>query len=105
MVLVSCPSYADTDRRLLSSRTFHRSSRRVTGPAGSASKAAMAHDHTPKFGTKGHLPGELDDPETTRLAQDARREKNWKRWGAYLSERQWGTVREDYSEHGNCWEY
>jgi hypothetical protein len=65
----------------------------------------MAHDHTPKFGTKGHLPGELDDPETTRLAQDARREKNWKRWGAYLSERQWGTVREDYSEHGNCWDY
>jgi hypothetical protein len=40
-----------------------------------------------------------------RLTEDARREKNWKRWGAYLSERQWGTVREDYSEHGNCWDY
>jgi len=29
----------------------------------------------------------------------------WKRWGPYLSERQWGTVREDYSPHGNAWEY
>src|SRR5512139_3378465 len=29
----------------------------------------------------------------------------WSLWGPYLSERQWGTVREDYSEHGNAWEY
>jgi hypothetical protein len=35
------------------------------------------------------------------------REKNipWKKWGPYLSERQWGTVREDYSESGNAWDY
>ena len=39
--------------------------------------------------------------EHKRLAEDARREKNWKRWGPYLSERQWGTVREDYSADGN----
>ncbi len=31
--------------------------------------------------------------------------KNWKKWGPYLAERQWGTVREDYSEHGNAWEF
>jgi hypothetical protein len=43
--------------------------------------------------------------EETRLEEDARREKNWKRWGPYLSERQWGTIREDYSESGNCWGY
>jgi hypothetical protein len=43
--------------------------------------------------------------ESERLALDARRERNWKRWGPYLAERQWGTVREDYSEYGNCWEY
>jgi hypothetical protein len=43
------------------------------------------------------------DPESQRLAEDARREKNWKRWGTYLSDRQWGTVREDYSEYGECW--
>ncbi len=43
--------------------------------------------------------------EANRL-RDAR-EKNspWKKWGPYLSERQWGTVREDYSEHGTAWEY
>jgi hypothetical protein len=31
--------------------------------------------------------------------------KNWKKWGPYLAERQWGTVREDYSEHGNAWDF
>lgn len=48
------------------------------------------------------------DPSTAehkRLAEDARREKNWKRWGPYLAERQWGTVREDYSEDGEAWKY
>jgi hypothetical protein len=45
------------------------------------------------------------DPETARLQEDARREKNWKRWGTYLSERQWGTVREDYSAGGDAWSY
>ena len=29
----------------------------------------------------------------------------WRRWGPYLSERQWGTVREDYSEYGTAWDY
>src|SRR5215218_8791240 len=29
----------------------------------------------------------------------------WKRWGPYLSDRQWGTVREDYSPHGEAWDY
>ncbi|MBK7403832.1 MAG: glucosidase [Phycisphaerales bacterium] len=43
--------------------------------------------------------------ETLRLAEDAARTANWKRWGTYLPERQWGTVREDYSDHGNCWAY
>jgi hypothetical protein len=43
--------------------------------------------------------------EEIRLGEDDRREKNWKRWGPYLSERQWGTVREDYSASGDCWNY
>ncbi len=30
---------------------------------------------------------------------------HWRRWGPYLSERQWGTVREDYSQHGTAWDY
>ncbi|MFM9956729.1 MAG: MGH1-like glycoside hydrolase domain-containing protein [Phycisphaerales bacterium] len=46
-----------------------------------------------------------DDPESVRLRDDAARKANWKRWGPYLSERQWGTVREDYSPDGNCWNY
>jgi len=33
------------------------------------------------------------------------KEPGWKKWGPYLSERQWGTVREDYSEYGNAWDY
>ena len=43
--------------------------------------------------------------EEIRLGEDSGREKNWKRWGPYLSERQWGTVREDYSASGDCWAY
>ncbi len=42
--------------------------------------------------------------EAERLGEDARREVNWKRWGPYLSERQWATVREDYSADGSCWD-
>ncbi|EMI16954.1 hypothetical protein RMSM_06128 [Rhodopirellula maiorica SM1] len=44
--------------------------------------------------------------EDERLTQSQRREQNWHRWGPYLSERQWGTVREDYSEGGDAtWSY
>ena len=43
--------------------------------------------------------------EKRRLLEDGNREQNWKRWGPYLSERQWGTVREDYSADGDCWDY
>src|SRR5262245_9802121 len=42
--------------------------------------------------------------ESLRLKEDAARELNWKRWGPYLSERQWGTVREDYSATGEVWD-
>jgi hypothetical protein len=44
-------------------------------------------------------------PEAQRLDEDNRRVKNWKRWGSYLPQRQWGTVREDYSANGDCWNY
>jgi Mannosylglycerate hydrolase MGH1-like glycoside hydrolase domain len=42
--------------------------------------------------------------EGTRL-DEVRSGVRWRRWGPYLSERQWGTVREDYSPYGNAWEY
>jgi hypothetical protein len=43
--------------------------------------------------------------EHRRLAEDAAKTRHWKRWGPYLSERAWGTVREDYSPHGTAWDY
>src|SRR5215467_13072566 len=43
--------------------------------------------------------------EDRRLEEARTRKKHWKRWGPYLSERQWGTVREDYSADRVAWEY
>src|SRR5271170_1979691 len=43
--------------------------------------------------------------ERQRLAEHKTGRQNWRRWGPYLSERQWGTVREDYSPGGTAWEY
>jgi hypothetical protein len=51
------------------------------------------------------IPPEDRNPEATRLAEDGSRARNWKRWGPYLAERQWATVREDYSADGSCWDY
>ncbi|MEU8263846.1 glucosidase [Micromonospora sp. NPDC048999] len=45
------------------------------------------------------------DPERLRLAQADAGAQDWRAWGPYLSERAWGTVREDYSEHGTAWDY
>ncbi len=43
--------------------------------------------------------------EHTRLDEARERTVDWKKWGPYLSERQWGTVREDYSENGDAWNF
>ncbi|HZS27404.1 MAG TPA: glucosidase, partial [Candidatus Angelobacter sp.] len=43
--------------------------------------------------------------EEIRLQESQSRTKHWKRWGPYLSERAWGTVREDYSADGDAWRY
>ena len=51
------------------------------------------------------MPNEYPTSEHRRLAEDKARTHNWKRWGPYLSERQWGTVREDYSHDGEAWYY
>ena len=42
--------------------------------------------------------------EHTRLQEDKENKKHWKKWGPYLTDRQWGTVREDYSPDGAAWE-
>src|SRR5947208_8617530 len=43
--------------------------------------------------------------EQARLDEDRAGQKNWRKWGPYLSERAWGTVREDYSADGSAWDY
>ena len=43
--------------------------------------------------------------EQQRLTEAREKKLAWKKWGPYLSERQWGTVREDYSDNGNAWDY
>jgi hypothetical protein len=47
----------------------------------------------------------VQSKEDQRLDEARTRKKHWKRWGPYLSERQWGTVREDYSPGGTAWEF
>ena len=44
-------------------------------------------------------------PEEQRLAEANARRQAWRKWGPYVSERQWGTVREDYSADGDAWNY
>src|SRR5256712_2868717 len=47
----------------------------------------------------------VDVTEQKRLNEAREAQIPWKKWGPYLSERQWGTVREDYSDDGNAWDY
>src|SRR5438876_558506 len=47
----------------------------------------------------------MTDSEQSRLQEAHENTKPWYRWGPYLSERQWGTVREDYSADGDAWDY
>ena len=47
----------------------------------------------------------MNSVEQARLVEAREQKTPWKKWGPYLSERQWGTVREDYSENGDAWNY
>jgi hypothetical protein len=51
------------------------------------------------------VPAKDGNPEAARLREARAPNRPWKKWGPYLAERQWGTVREDYSQDGNAWEY
>jgi hypothetical protein len=73
---------------------------KVVGLHGEPIKGIAAHK-APASG-KAPLPETAED---RRLKQEFPAGEGWKKWGPYLSERQWGTVREDYSPHGNAWEY
>ena len=56
--------------------------------------------------TETTTPASTEFPvEIQRLKDDTEKRALWKKWGPYLSERQWGTVREDYSDNGDAWNY
>jgi hypothetical protein len=77
-----------------------------TTPAGAPPKApdtATIGEPVPFVGESCHESDVL--AEERRLVLSRTREKNWKRWGPYVAERQWGTVREDYSVNGDAWNH
>src|SRR5437868_5046652 len=74
-------------------------------PAESAPRAGPAGAPPRREPERGAKPSARRTAEARRLEESRQRTAHWKRWGPYLSERQWGTVREDYSESGTCWEY
>ena len=55
--------------------------------------------------SREHSPTYVEVTEQKRLNEAREKGIPWKKWGPYLSERQWGTVREDYSTDGNAWNY
>ncbi len=57
------------------------------------------------FVSRTYRKGTMTTREELRLAESRDRTAHWKRWGPYLSERAWGTVREDYSPGGTAWDY
>ncbi|RXK38115.1 cytoplasmic protein [Tremella mesenterica] len=80
-------------------------------PSNDGSDTNTPHSQTPKNGLDRPLRERLQQNlgpryrsvEEYRLDQSDRYDVHWKRWGPYLSERQWGTVREDYSANGDAW--
>src|SRR6266478_603200 len=79
-----------------------------TDTSGDSNDAAATEkcDYNLKLLIEGHLTmPRIQTTEDRRLEEARIRKKHWKRWGPYLSERQWGTVREDYSPGGTAWEF
>ena len=64
-----------------------------------------AHDKGDQQATAGSAEPTHDVTEQQRLNDVREAGIPWKKWGPYLSERQWGTVREDYSVDGQAWDY
>ena len=84
-----------------------RAGRRVGTPP---PRAACRHRCTPAgrapdFPAMAATQGSATTPEHERLEEARTGKAPWKAWGPYLSERQWGTVREDYSQGGDAWDY
>ena len=74
-----------------------------TAVTSAQSKAKPAGNSLKRMDTTVSL--QVQAAEANRLKQDKQRRVDWKRWGPYLSERQWATVREDYSADGSWCDY
>ncbi len=89
--------------------------RQPLGPQGAASGAGADGERTASVNAPGvdasgavsrcSQRSGMNSPERQRLEDAARGLAEWRKWGPYLSERQWGTVREDYSADGDPWRY
>jgi hypothetical protein len=66
-------------------------------------KRSDRHESSAASGSRQRSPGESQ--EQVRLREASVKGIPWRKWGTYLSERQWGTVREDYSQNGDAWKY
>ncbi len=66
---------------------------------------AATIQHVEEWGKFVPIKDITDVAEQKRLNEAREASVPWKKWGPYLSERQWGTVREDYSNDGNAWDY
>jgi hypothetical protein len=101
------------DAALVKTRTSLVSPGRVELPDDALGFTDRAHGPGPRrprgAGGRQRNASQLMEPTMTaehiRLEESRERRVHWKRWGPYLSERAWGTVREDYSEHGTAWDY
>src|SRR5262245_58994700 len=80
---------------------FSRTAIRGRTPSDSSNPRALLQTDQAK---KSQL-RRIMNAEENRFEQAGRRKAHWKRWGPYLSERQWGTVREDYSPYGTAWDF
>ncbi len=89
----------------ISSASKKRSSRNAAPPRATPRKASAKARPTAQRKTDPHPPPFSSGREEQRLEESRLRTVHWKRWGPYLSERQWGTVREDYSPGGTAWEF
>ncbi len=87
-------------------RAGRRSSSRTASPDLNGSTSCSICSHTAAASSKSCAKSDYRmNAERERLARARMHREHWYRWGPYLAERQWGTVREDYSPDGGAWAY
>jgi hypothetical protein len=86
-------------------RGGRRPAHRVAGAGSPAFRASFTEGKSIMASTTTRASRFVDVTEQKRLNDARESSVPWKKWGPYLSERQWGTVREDYSQNGDAWNY